>query len=276
MDWLNLHTSILDSENVVGSDPVDRGSWLMLLRYCIGQENGGLIADCAAWKDRKWQQLARVTLAEVKRDSDLWRWVGADLVVWGYPLDKETQVKAKREIAKTNGGRGGRPKTNPAETHVGSDVGSKKDPNLVLFGKAEEEEEGEGKENGKEGEAKSAAVQSVEDLVESIRVTYPRRTHHREAADEIAKAIRRHAGEPEDVLNGTIAIANAVAGWTENERLQFLKVPPAFFAGDHWKDDPAFWASKSTARKELNGKPARIIPDLGGRKPSAILNFEKS
>jgi hypothetical protein len=270
MDWLNLHTSILDSENVVGSDPVDRGSWLMLLRYCIGQENGGIIAACASWKDRKWQQLARVTLGEVRRESDLWQWAGDDLVVWGYPADKENQVRARRELAKTNGARGGRPKSNPAETNVGFDWKPKSDNSR----KAEEEGEGERKEKGKEGEAKGGASQPEAALVEAIRLAYPRRTHHRETSDAIAEALRRHAGEPEDVLNGTIAIANAVAGWTENERLQFLKVPPAFFAGDHWKDDPAFWASKAEARKEANQKTGRIIPDLGGRKPAAILNLQ--
>lgn len=118
---------------------------------------------------------------------------------------------------------------------------------------------------------KSSAV--VPQLIERIVNAYPRRTHLREAAVEVAGAIRRHAGDAEDILNGTVAIANAVAGWSENERLQFLKAPPAFFAGDHWQDDPAFWASKKAARAEATGKPTRIIPDIGGRAPAQVLNL---
>ena len=106
-----------------------------------------------------------------------------------------------------------------------------------------------------------------------IRMAYPRRTHVREALIEIEAAVRRQ-GNAEDVLNGVLAIAKAVAGWTENERLQYLKTPPAFFAGDHWKDDPAFWVSKLPGKKEANGRPTMPALDVGGRKPAAILSLE--
>ena len=261
----------------------------MLLRYCIGQENGGIIADCVSWKDRKWQQLARVTQSEIKRDSDLWEWHGDDLHVWGYPNDKQDEVQrlrglgrttsaAKSAAAKANGAKGGRPTTNPTENPTENPTinpaANQPETHVEPIERKGKEEEGNSK--GMEGEAKSAAATQPEaSLIEKIRQTYPRRTHQRETSEEIAKAISRHSGDAEDVLNGTIAIANAVAGWTENERLQFLKVPTAFFAGDHWQDDPAFWASKKTARAEFSAKPSRIIPDLGGRAPSAILSLEK-
>ena len=157
MEWLNLHSSVLDSPEVVGAEPTDRGTWLMLERYCIGQENCGVISGCLNWKDRKWQQLAKVTLAEVKRESDLWTWCGNDLHVWGYPADKELQVRNKREIAKTNGRTGGRPKNNPDETKLGF----QNKPSLVISGKAE----GEGKDKGRirEGEGASSTAQSSDD-----------------------------------------------------------------------------------------------------------------
>lgn len=105
MEWLNLHASVLDSPEVVGSDPVERGTWLMLLRYCIGQENGGVIESCRDWKDRKWQQIVRVTLKEVTADSDLWSWSEENLKVTHYPMQSESSVKAKREAGRL-GGRG--------------------------------------------------------------------------------------------------------------------------------------------------------------------------
>lgn len=118
MNWLNLHTSTLDSEEFLGSDPVERGTWLCLQRYCIGQENGGVIADCAGWSDRKWQQLVRITKKEATRETALWSWDGDTLILWGYPNDKEIEVKTNR----ANGSKGGRPKSRIAkQNHPVSD-----------------------------------------------------------------------------------------------------------------------------------------------------------
>lgn len=132
MNWLNLNVQTLDSPQFIGSEPTDRATWLCLLRYCMGQENGGTIIDCADWKDRKWQQLVRITKDEIARESELWMWDGESVIVWGYPNDKESEVQERRERAKTNGKNGGRPKK--------TDVGLPKEPTLVISGKAEGEE----------------------------------------------------------------------------------------------------------------------------------------
>jgi hypothetical protein len=152
MNWLNLNIQTLDSENFLGSEPVDRATWLCLLRYCIGQENGGIIVDCSDWGDRKWQQLVRVTKKEAMRQCDLWAWEGNDLIVWGYPVEKEDEVQQKRERAKTNGAKGGRPK----KTNVETQTETYEKPTLVNSAKAE----GERKEKGKEGELEVSITQS--------------------------------------------------------------------------------------------------------------------
>lgn len=97
MDWLNIHASTLDSPQFIGSDPVERSTWLCLLRFCIGQENGGVIEDCADWQDRRWQQLARVTKREIARKCELWSFDGEKLIVWAYPVSKQEEVQAKRK-----------------------------------------------------------------------------------------------------------------------------------------------------------------------------------
>lgn len=143
MEWLNLHTSVLDSPEVLGEEPINRATWLFLLRYCIGQENKGRICGAVSWGDRKWQQLVRVTLAEVKADSSLWAWRGDDLEVKLYPHDKEREVKQKRISARRNGNRGGRPKK--------TNVGLPQKPTSVNSAKAEGkgmEGEGNGREQG--------------------------------------------------------------------------------------------------------------------------------
>jgi hypothetical protein len=141
MEFLNLHSSALDSPEMAGADPAELGTWLMLARYCAGQENGGVIAGCRAWTDRKWQTVARVAQAMAMRETELWSWDGDDLHVKHYPAEQEAAVKAKRErnrsagqvktdvkseAARANGQRGGRPRTrgvsNLTEANSGGDA----------------------------------------------------------------------------------------------------------------------------------------------------------
>lgn len=100
MEWVNLHTSTLDSPEVVGADPRARATWLFLLRYCCGQENGGTIQMCADWGDRKWQQLVRVTKREVQFECDLWKWEGDNLRINFYPAKRQQEIEAKRKAGR--------------------------------------------------------------------------------------------------------------------------------------------------------------------------------
>jgi len=105
MNWLNLELTTLRSEKYIGSDPVQRATWLNLLAYCADQENGGTIQSCSEWGSRKWLGLLGVTKEEVLSDSLLWNWSGENVVVWKYPKAKESEVRQKR----ISGKRGGRP-----------------------------------------------------------------------------------------------------------------------------------------------------------------------
>jgi hypothetical protein len=142
--------------------------------------------------------------------------------------------------------------------------------------------EGEGEGEGEEREsarppatAPKPTLPAKEDPITAIRQAYPRRTHIRDTVAQIAACLRRHPGRQAEILAGTRAIAAAVAGWTENERLQFLKPPPEFFAGDHWQDDPEFWRSNAAARAaHHNGhRPAPGILDTGHRRPAGIITL---
>jgi len=96
MEYINIHRSVLDGAEFVGAEPIERATWLALLSFCCGQENGGIIAGCRAWADRRWQQLAKVTADEVTRATELWAWDGDDLVVNFYPEQAEKETRAKR------------------------------------------------------------------------------------------------------------------------------------------------------------------------------------
>lgn len=100
MEYINIHRSVLDGAEFVGAEPIERATWLSLLAFCCGQENGGVIAGCKAWADRRWQQLAKVTADEVTRVTELWKWDGDDLVVNFYPEESEDRVKAMRRGGK--------------------------------------------------------------------------------------------------------------------------------------------------------------------------------
>ena len=173
MEWLNLHTSTLDSPEFVGADPTDRATWLCLLRYCIGQENGGVIIDCASWPDRRWQQICRVTKKETQVVCDLWKWEGSTLLVWAYPLEKQGQVQRLRGIgsvsspakiaaAKANGSLGGRPANNPSHTQQVNPTGTQQETHeKPIEGKGKEGKGKEGKRKGREAMSPAAQGQSA-------------------------------------------------------------------------------------------------------------------
>ena len=162
MDWLNLHISVLDSPQVLRCDPVRRATWLFLLRYCIGQENGGIIDDCRAWGDTTWQQLARVKLKEVSAECPLWTWDGDSLRVTFYPSEKQTEVQEKRTLARENGRRGGRPRKTEDNRQI-TNVGYSENPTSVISNnpdvtQSEPRPKAEGK--GKEGKGKEVSPSS--------------------------------------------------------------------------------------------------------------------
>ena len=126
MNWINIQTSTLRSPQFIGSDPIARGTWLSVLGYCYEQENGGLIKDCATWKDRQWQQICGVTLDEIKGAALLMQWSGNDLIVSFYPADMEDEIKRKRDA----GRKGGQARTQ-AKIEAAKANGAKQNPSTT-------------------------------------------------------------------------------------------------------------------------------------------------
>ena len=152
MNWINIHTDTLRTEDFLGSEPTERATWLSLLAWCCAQENGGVIIDCKGWKDRMWQQLCGVTKSEVETKSFLFGFEGNNLVVNYYPDEAEIKVKTLRE----NGRKGGRPKKrvpqvvdNKAEKPQGSALVNHMDT-ICLNEKKRKVKEGKGKKRNKE------------------------------------------------------------------------------------------------------------------------------
>jgi len=101
--FLNLPLERLRSDEVLGAEPEDRGTWLNLLCYCADQENGGRIRGAREWSDRKWIQVTGVLRADLDRECALWSWDRGTLVVRGYPVEQERVVRAKRRGGRNRG-----------------------------------------------------------------------------------------------------------------------------------------------------------------------------
>jgi hypothetical protein len=204
MNWLNLNITVLDSEEFLGADPIQRATWLCLLRYCIGQENGGRIKGAKDWTDRKWQQVVRVTGEEVTSTCDLWTWDGDEVVVNFYPAEKETEVRQKRETAKSNSARRNFTKKSKVGTNVDVNVDTNTDVNVdanldshegsTLVHSAKAEGKGIGKEGEEEGNGngnpngKTSPTPRQEPPVEDC---VKHAQHHHPANPEFAASVGR-------------------------------------------------------------------------------------
>lgn len=278
MEYLNLHTSTLDSEEFIGCEPVDQATWLKLQRYCVGQENGGRIAGCREWKDRKCQQLLRVTRVEMLRECDLWTWDQNDLVLFGYPLEQEAAVKAKRaggriggaakteaktQASRTNGNRGGRPKTQAGtqgETEASPQAETQPEPKE----NPTERKGREGKEMEKERESvREDVIDLLSSQAEQIVNAFPRR----ERIAEALVIVRKQLASGEDfavMLAGTKAAADMLATAPSGAANKYAPSALKFFEGKRWLDDPA-----TLIRPAANGagemSAEELALQLGGR-----------
>lgn len=150
MNWLNVRLSTLRAPEYVSSEPTARATWWNALAYCAEQENGGRIVGARKWKDRQWQQTCGVMVAEVDSAPELLKWDGDDLVVWNYPVEKEEEIRVKREAGKVGGERSGEARSNHPAKHTKELNGSSASSNASSSASTEGEVEGEENKKGKE------------------------------------------------------------------------------------------------------------------------------
>jgi len=173
MEWVNLHISTqLRHPSFVGSSPAERGTWLSVLAYACSIECGGRLEGAATWRDRQWQQAAGVTLREVKSAYKLLAIDGEDIIINGYPDEREREIQQKRNAgsaktdrkamaARMNGVKGGRKKPNENPTEEPNET-EQKNPTDNPTPNPTEPIEGEGEGEGElEGEGEVARVREI-------------------------------------------------------------------------------------------------------------------
>jgi hypothetical protein len=122
--WINLETSMLRAPEFIGSNPVKRATWLCVRGYCCEMENGGRLLAAATWGGRQCQQACGATAREVRSADKLICTEGTDAVVWGYPADRENEVRRLRGETKRGAAAGWRPPAKPLKMPQGIPQGT--------------------------------------------------------------------------------------------------------------------------------------------------------
>jgi hypothetical protein len=109
MEWFKMYPAKFRAREFIGSDPVERATWLAVMCYCVEQENSGRLVGAALWKDRQWQQTCGVTLREVSKSTKLIKIEGDDVIIWEYPIETQDEIKSRRKASViANGARWGK------------------------------------------------------------------------------------------------------------------------------------------------------------------------
>ena len=103
MIYLNLQTEFLRAPAYIGSEPVQRATWLNLMLYVAERELGGEIEGCGSWSCRQWQQTCGITKDEVQSVCGLWSFDEETLILWEYPVNQEVAMHAKRKGGRKGG-----------------------------------------------------------------------------------------------------------------------------------------------------------------------------
>lgn len=110
-------------------------------------------------------QTCGVTKQEVHANCDLWKWAGDNLEIWGYPVEREREVSAKRIGGKLGGKRSGYARNKERGE------GELRSLREGLLQRLPERKGKEGKGIGKEEEGAATTTKGDESMVNECPVT---------------------------------------------------------------------------------------------------------
>jgi hypothetical protein len=236
--------------------------------YCAEQENGGVIPDCASWKDRRWQQTCGVTKPEVDDQCDLWSFDGENLTIWAYPAEKQEEIQKMRE----SGARGGKKRaenaakskekqdsSNPPSTLPSSPPSTerKRKEDKGILPPTPQSEASESAEDFYEDNMPTANAQSMLELEKRVRslrsgwelpLAYTEQKLLSEASRCLSELTAAQWQTRKDYLYAKIP--QGVPAWQPRSRAKFLENP-----SDVWTHASA-WRKK----QEASRPPPNTIP----------------
>jgi hypothetical protein len=92
---ITLDPNLSGDPEYIATNATGRGVWLQLLLWCAEQENGGVIPGAATWSDEAWGMLG-VSKNSLAYACRLVSFRSPDVVLWGYPIEQEKILQAKR------------------------------------------------------------------------------------------------------------------------------------------------------------------------------------
>lgn len=239
MEWLNIHRSTIDGEAFQDAEPAERSTWLLLLSYCAGLENGGRIKGAKAWTDRKWLKCCSLSKEEVEGQSGrLWLWEEGDLIVDFYPHDSERILQAKRSGGKV----GGKKSAKARQPHLKGDVEGVLQRHLK--GEVEGASEGVVERKGREGKEKKGKEREAHSLPDEFSIP----------SEAEVRTWAEMSGVNPEFASQKHAAASERHGWVQNGQL--LDWRRAFKR--YWESDREEWMVRfqKKGRATANGKPA--------------------
>lgn len=79
----------------IATSAAGRGTWFVLLLWCAEQENAGIINGAASWSNEAWGMLG-VSKDAIAQAGRLVTPILNDIFIWGYPVEQERVIAAKR------------------------------------------------------------------------------------------------------------------------------------------------------------------------------------
>jgi hypothetical protein len=246
MEWLNLSITKLAAPEYRRSSMLERGVWITLLGYCIQQENGGRIAHAKDWTDFECTAVLGVSLNDLQGSHLLWSYDGSDLVVSGYPHEKQREIEARRRA----GRKGNRTRWGGEQSATPDNIAPRSHSDPTASGIRIQKGNRKGKENRKEKEKGNTPT------AREIYEAYPLHTAPKAAIRAIEQALRSRPAA--DLMAACQAFAAAVATWPSADRARFVPHPATWFNQGRYDDDPRAWFRGKNVGE--GGAPADFDP----------------
>jgi len=152
--------------------------------YCAEHENGGVISDCVEWGERRWMQTCGITKAEANSPCSLWKFDCSNLVIWGYPIEKEGEIAARREAGRLGGIKSGKVRRRIDSAQKEADLKAQLQGELERKEKEKEKEKGKYKGNTPCMNVRPAATQVTEHGKHTFILPQPELARHVDLSDE--------------------------------------------------------------------------------------------